>query len=381
MGGPQAPNYNRNTGEVMQNYMQYLPSLSQATAGAQPGIDMTLANSAAATAPVYNQATMDMYAKYAPLLAGVGQQVGKSNALAATDTNAAVLGSPAASSATASANSLEQQANPEFYKTRATASGKLNDLMNSINLNGLSGSERAEVERSLGQSQTATGNLGLDNATNAVGNAMTFGSALQGKRDAMASAINTATNYLPQSKSSFDPVALALGNPSTTASTGNAVGQFAGVTPSGSQAFGMGNNMLGGLMQNNASNQALQYQSAQARSGQGVYGSVMGGIGQTICCFIFLETYNGALPWWIRRCRDRYYQRFPQIATGYRRMARWLVPSMRRSRLVRWMVWRWMVSPLTLYGGFLMHVQGYEDCKQFKGYRKFWFTVWQLMGR
>lgn len=109
--------------------------------------------------------------------------------------------------------------------------------------------------------------------------------------------------------------------------------------------------------------------------GQGGIGS--GGTGGSGCCFIFLESYNGTLPFFVRKSRDRYYRLLPSVADGYNRMALWLVPLMQRSRIVRALVWRLMVQPLTQYGGFTHRVAGYQSFGSRRIYRKFWFTVWK----
>lgn len=384
MGGGEyagsAPSYAQNIGQLMQQYMQYLPGVASVTSSTQPGIDMTAAKSAAATAPIYNQAAYQNYAKYAPMLAGVGQNVAQSNATAGANTANSVLSGPGAQ-LTRTATALENAANPEQAAVRSSTANAIQQLMGSINLNGLSGSERAEVERSLGQSQTATGNLGLDNATNAVQNAMTFGSALQTKRDALGQAISSATNFLPASRANFDPVSLALtGNPGTSSASSSAVGQFQGVTPSGNQGYTMGNNTMSGLNSTAAANMGMQYQANQANSFGGILGSQTSAIGN-ICCFIFLEATNGLLPWWVRKSRDRYYMNCPDIARGYKRMAKWLVPLMRHVPLVKHAVNRWMVSPLILYGGWVHRIEEYRECRMFRPYRNFWFAVWRLMGK
>lgn len=99
------------------------------------------------------------------------------------------------------------------------------------------------------------------------------------------------------------------------------------------------------------------------------------------CCFIFLESLNGKLPWWVRACRDHYYAQNPRIATGYKRMAAWLVPLMRKSKIVRALVNRLMVAPITKYGGWLYGVPAYRNCQRCERYKNFWFAVWDRIGR
>ncbi len=97
------------------------------------------------------------------------------------------------------------------------------------------------------------------------------------------------------------------------------------------------------------------------------------------CCFIFLESYNGQLPWWVRQCRDTLCT--PDRVRGYRSMAGWLVPLMRRYAWVKGLVNTLMVAPLTAYGGWLWKVQGYEDGRRFALVVRFWFTIWDIMGK
>lgn len=168
---------------------------------------------------------------------------------------------------------------------------------------------------------------------------------------------------------------------------GMALGQFIGGIGdtaasyfTGGAAAGGGQGSTGGSSFNfggggGADNSSLG--GAQSMGGGAAGG---GGGGGGMCCFIFLEAYNGALPWWVRKCRDRYYSHNPRIARGYKRMAAWLVPMMQNSRIVRALVNRFMVIPITKYGGWLCRVPGYMDCKRYAVFKNFWFSVWNKMG-
>jgi hypothetical protein len=72
------------------------------------------------------------------------------------------------------------------------------------------------------------------------------------------------------------------------------------------------------------------------------------------------------------------YTRFPQIATGYKKMAKWLVPLMQRFSLVKSAVWNFMVKPLSEHGYSIVY-----HCPQYKHriLRKFWFTIWNYLGK
>jgi len=355
-------------------YAQSLPQLLNATAGGQSAADLAAARSAAATTPMYSQTALSNLQRFAPQLAAVGAGVQDIAQQGGAATQASIMGTYGGPEAQMYRAAM-QQANPEYFQTLGSATNQANNLVNSINLNGLSAGERAEVERSLGQSQTATGNLGLDNATNAVSNAMNFGSALQAKRTALGNALGTATGLLSQSTTGFNPMSVMA-----NASQGNIGTQsFTPVQNSGNQAYMMGGQALGNLTGLTQTAMGQQYNAAQRSSPMGIGESISGQVG-SVCCFIFLEVTNGMLPPWVRDCRDAYYEAVPRIALGYRRMAKLLVPLMRHSSVIKKAVNKWMVKPIAQYGGFLYGIKGYEHHGDKISYKRFWFTIWKLLG-
>lgn len=357
--GGQAMGLGRSWGDVASQYVSTLPSIMGVTNQQQ-----NLANQANAAS------NYSLYRGYAPATAAIGQNIADmvQGRQAATQQNIAQQYAPGLAQLT---RSTDQIVNPEYYKTMGTANTQAQNLMNSINLNGLSGSERAEVERSLGQSNTATGNLGLDNATNAVKNAMTFGSALQAKRDALGSALQTATNVMAGSKQGFNPLATM----SNSGGTNTGSTQFAGAG-GGSQAYNFGNSTMGNvsMLGNTAANN--YWQAQHANSIQGANEAL--GINQ-ICCFIMLQGLNGMLPAHVRVCRDYYYTTDHRVATGYKRMAKWLVPLMRRFPTVQRLVNAVMVQPIVRYGGWLTDTTGYEDGYKWRSVKNFWFAIWRML--
>lgn len=199
---------------LLQMYQQALPVVANVGGANIGGINQSLAQSAASANPIYTQSGLQQLAQYAPGYTAAGAGVSELNNLL----NAGILNSGGSALAQAG-NNVIQQSNP----LQATDMAQAQNLVNSINLNGLSGGEQAAAERSLGQSNYATGNLGLDNATNAVSNAMNFGSQLQAKRTALANALGTANSVAGQQNSIFNPIQQALGNPS---SSNFGLGQF-----------------------------------------------------------------------------------------------------------------------------------------------------------
>lgn len=107
-----------------------------------------------------------------------------------------------------------------------------------------------------------------------------------------------------------------------------------------------------------------------AQTSTGVGGSV------NLCCFIFLESYNGELPKSVRQYRDRYAGEFTDVRNGYVKMSKWLVPAMRQFKWVRRMVNGLMVKPLTSYAEWF-----YGNNKfgwVFEPIRLTWFLIWKF---
>jgi len=196
--------------QMLALYDQYLPQSLATTVGQAPAVSSTLAGAAAGANPIYTQSGLNQLGAYAPGYAQSGINLSQQ----AAGGQAQLLAGNGAITAMEGAG-LNQLLNP----AQAASNGQATNLVNSINLNGLSGGEQSAVERSLGQSNYATGNLGLDNATNAVSNAMNFGNALQGKRMALGSALGAAGGVSANQQTQVNPVGTALGS-------GNTAGNF-----------------------------------------------------------------------------------------------------------------------------------------------------------
>lgn len=113
-------------------------------------------------------------------------------------------------------------------------------------------------------------------------------------------------------------------------------------------------------------------------TGQGDQASTGYSYGANLCCFIFLEAFNGRLPWFVRYCRDLYIT--PQRRKGYNYMASFLVPAMQHSFIARYFVNALMVKPITLFGGWLCRQPGFEYKTKNMLITKFWFKTWDLIG-
>jgi len=197
--------------QMLELYNQYLPQTLNTVNSQVGNTAQQLAAAAKANNPTYTQGTLNQLNG----LAGGYQNAGAnlSNQQAASQ---AALINGAGGQAAINANNLNNQVN----QAQAASNGQAANLVNSINLNGLSGGEQAAAERSLNQSNYATGNLGLDNATNVVSNAMNFGNALQAKRTALGQALGAAGGVSANQQTQVNPVGTAIGAGNTATNFG-----------------------------------------------------------------------------------------------------------------------------------------------------------------
>lgn len=358
------PSAQQTSAQVMQDYINNIGAVTKATNEQYLPTSNAQLAAIQASQGGYNQQNLNQLQQFSLPTAQVGQQVANSNSLAGANTNVDLLNGPGTRAAIG-ATTLSNALNP----TQAANQRQATNLVNSINLNGLSGGEQAAVERSLNQSNYATGNLGIDNATNTVSNAMKFGQALQDKRNALGNALNTGVGVATAQNVFANPVGTALGTGQT-----NQGSQFANSSGPTSSFAGMGQGLLGSLTSTANAQLPLQAQSNYQNSAQGSYVANM-----SSCCFIFMEIHNGILPWYVRVERDKYYALYPDIASGYKRMAKWLVPLMKNNIIVRSLVNWTMVKPLTMCGANTHKLNSYGWI--FNPIRLFWFNVWKLTAK
>lgn len=250
-GDPPAPTVNESMAQQLQAYIKNIPDLAKVTSQQVLPTEQALTDAQKVIAPQQQQLLTDLFAKYGPQLNDVGNIINATNAKAGAQSDLDVLKGPG-SELLAKTQEEQRKLDPEFYKTRALTGQKTDELLNSINLNGLSGGERAEVERSVNQDSVRRGTSNAPSNIQTVDNAMKFGSALGAKRNQLADAISRATNFLPSAQSGISAFQVATGKPA-----GNqGATQFGGVAPVGNQTFAQGNALLGNINQtaNNSAN-------------------------------------------------------------------------------------------------------------------------------
>jgi len=250
MGGTyNAPSAQPSAG-VLSDYVNYLPSLINATGNTLPGLAQSQFNSTLATQPLYNALNLQQAQNYSLPLAQVGQDVQRSNALAGGRTNFESILGPGGASALA-AGGLARLSNPNYYNVQDRASNQAGNLLDSINLKGLSPGEANAIERGTNQGMQGTGNLGLRNNTNTIANAINFGGAYNQKLGILGNALGAANGVATSAQNTgFNPVNIALGQPNTSTMANFGTSTFS-PTNAGTQAgatgagFGFGQGTLG----------------------------------------------------------------------------------------------------------------------------------------
>jgi hypothetical protein len=274
----------------------------------------------------------------------------------------------------------QKEADPEAYRARELALANLEQLQGSLTdpNAGLSGAERAEIDRSLARENYARGTGATPTATSTVSNAMAFGGAgearKQQRQSAIANAAQLAAGAVQPLSSRIDTFQLTTGRPSVN--QGEA--RTGGAREVGQESNAMGMNLFGNASQMRQQENQINASRKDALDSltQGV--SAAGGISKMACCWTFAEAYYGwdNIPDEVRVLRDLEYSL--QKREGYRRMSRWLVPMMKKSSVVRELTNWLLIKPITSYAKYYVHGEG--NGWVFKPLKDLYFAAWEDMG-
>ncbi len=236
MGDPAAKSGTGLTTDVIQNVMKNLPEYMNVINQQQLPQAQANLKTQQTIAPQYQQLMNDLYAKYGPQLAKTGSDIDTVSRTGSAEGDVSLLAG-AGGQAVKGVSELDKQVNPEYYKTRAAGAKSLGELLGSINLN----NANPEAERLVNQENQRSGNANVPSATGTVSNALSFGNELQKRRDALGSAINTASGFLSPASGTFNTANIALGKGPTNTGLTN----FAGVKDQPNAATGTASNLLG----------------------------------------------------------------------------------------------------------------------------------------
>lgn len=252
-------------------------------------------------------------------------------------------------------NSLSNEVNPEYAANKGVISDRVNQLMQP----GLTGGEIEAIRRGLRTDSVNRGTENVESNMNTIANATTFGNAA---RDRMERGVQTAAAINPtlQSMTPDSIFGIASGR------------GISGPDKVGDRGIGVAEGLGQGSLQTKLAEMGIT--SQQEMNYHGGLGKLVG----SVCgCYIFRAHYGVEIPWWIVFARDYFHAQDPMLGHGYKRMAKWLVPLMKRWTIVRKIVEYTMIRPLTLYGGYMYNVVGYEGGYIFKPVINFWFKIWR----
>jgi len=129
--------------------------------------------------------------------------------------------------------------------------------------------------------------------------------------------------------------------------------------------------------------EALQgYATAAPVVAGGTVGTTTGGGGRSygLCTCENLRAVNRAyLPETLRRFRDEHYDRFGDVARGYREMSKWFVPIVRSHAAVKFVARIVLLIPLLKIADFHYGRNHYGIIFYWAG--KFWETFWKILGK
>jgi len=254
-GGTSSAGSMEDTASMMQAMTKYYPELSRVISEGALPIGQNLLAAQEALSP--RQAALDtaIYKEFGPQMGAVDAEVAAAKAQKQAESDLALL-QGTGKDVVAAQRAAQEIADPEYFKARGMTLDALGKLFGSLDdpNGGLSGSERAEIDRSLARSNAMQG-IETPTATSTVSNALNFGRAGEARKQARQAAIGaaaeTATKFLPAAKSNVDVGSTVLGRPTTT-NTGEARLSGPSASPGQSEAMSLGTNMwnqLGALRQ------------------------------------------------------------------------------------------------------------------------------------
>jgi hypothetical protein len=315
-----------------------------------------------------------LYEQFGPEFARIGSDIARQNAQAQAETDLGIV-SGTGRDLVREAMRTQKEADPEAYRARELALANLEQLQGSLTdpNAGLSGAERAEIDRSMARENFARGTGATPTATSTVSNAMAFGQAGEARKaqrqSAIANAAQLAAGAVQPLSSRIDTFQLTTGRPSVN--QGEA--RTGGAREVGQESNAMGMNLFGNASQMRQQENQL---NAQRKTGLDQFTQVMGSLPS--CCWTFAEAYYGweNIPDAVKVSRDLHYT--PRIREGYRMMSRFLVPRMRESKVWRAAVNALLIKPMTAHAEWYVNGKGFGW--MFSPLQKTYLALWDYYG-
>lgn len=373
-GGSPAPGTQESMAEVMKAYRENIIPMIQQQVAAARQYEPEMQKLREEISPKEQALNKRLYEEFGPEFARIGSQIARQNAQAQAETDLGIV-SGTGRELVREAMKTQREADPEAYRARELALANLEQLQGSLTdpNAGLSGAERAEIDRSMARENFARGTGATPTATSTVSNAMAFGQAGEARKaqrqSAIANAAQLAAGSVQPLSSRIDTFQLTTGRPSVNqgeARTGAAreVGQ---------ESNAMGMNLFGNASQMRQQENQI---NAQRKSALDQFSQVMGSLPS--CCWTFAEAYYGweNIPDAVKVSRDLHYT--PRRREGYRMMSRFLVPRMQRSKVWRAVVNALLIKPMTSHAEWYVNGKGFGW--MFSPLQKTYLALWDYYG-
>ena len=373
-GGAPAPGTQESMAEVMKAYRENIIPMIQQQVTAARQYEPEMQKLREEISPREQQLNADLYRQFGPQFARTGSDIARQNAQAQAETDLGIV-SGTGRELVREAMRTQKEADPEAYRARELALANLEQLQGSLTdpNAGLSGAERAEIDRSLARENFARGTGATPTATSTVSNAMAFGQAGEARKaqrqSAIANAAQLAAGAVQPLSSRIDTFQLTTGRPSVN--QGEA--RTGGAREVGQESNAMGMNLFGNASQMRQQENQI---NAQRKSALDQFSQVMGSLPS--CCWTFAEAYYGwdNIPDSVRVSRDLHYT--PQRREGYRMMSRFLVPKMQQSKVWRAIVNALLIKPMTSHAEWYVNGKGFGW--MFSPLQKTYLAVWEHYG-
>ena len=373
-GSPVIPNTQESMESVMKAYRENIIPMIQQQVQAARQYEPEMQRLREEISPREQALNARLYEQFGPEFARIGSDIARQNAQAQAETDLGIV-SGTGRDLVREAMRTQKEADPEAYRARELALANLEQLQGSLTdpNAGLSGAERAEIDRSMARENFARGVGATPTATSTVSNAMAFGQAGEARKaqrqSAIANAAQLAAGAVQPLSSRIDTFQLTTGRPSVN--QGEA--RTGGAREVGQESNAMGMNLFGNASQMRQQENQL---NAQRKTGLDQFTQVMGSLPS--CCWTFAEAYYGweNIPDAVKVSRDLHYT--PRIREGYRMMSRFLVPRMRESKVWRAAVNALLIKPMTAHAEWYVNGKGFGW--MFSPLQKTYLALWDYYG-
>jgi hypothetical protein len=369
-----APTTQESMDQILRAYSSNMPAMIDAQIRGAQQYEPAMLALRQQVSPGQNQLDLDLLQRFGQQFADTNQRIAGNTAMNRASDDLRLIQGPGRDLAR-SALAMQREADPEAYRARALAAGQLDRLDASLidPDADMSGSERAEIDRSLARDNFSKGLGAVPTATSTVSNALKFGQAGEARRTARQSAIGEAAKI---SSGAVQPLSSGIDTFQLTTGRSSALGPAG----SGSREVGADTNAMGSGLLNNATNIRQQENqiNSQRRDALDRVSQVMSSIPSISCCWIFAEAYYGwnNIPDEVRVSRDMHYT--PQRREGYRLMSKWLVPLMQTNPFVRLLVMWLLIKPMTTHAKWYVNRKGIGWI--FHPLQQLYLAIWEYYG-